>query len=175
MKNLLLFGLIVLILLSGCNNQIQEEPEEIEEPESTVTLPITYSEPLEPEISAKGEIKKINYIYTSSTYGGFIESVDFEITNMGKEPIVVSVDYTIVDLSEKDTYSMNIMQGLGGGIIPIANLESGETKLFAWQTPKQRIRTGHNYKIQLTINDVISKKELVVLEKTQILPCSKDC
>jgi len=174
MKKVILLGLIVILLVSGCADQVQEEPLEEQSPEPQ-PRPFVPREPIELEISAEGRITEINYIFASFTYGGFIESIDFEVTNTGEESIVISADYIISDLTEEDSDSMIILQGLGAGIIPIGNIAPQETKSFTWQVPKERIRTGHEYKVVLKINDTISKKELVVIDKTQELPCRGDC
>jgi len=168
--------LIAILLFSGCIEQLQEEPElEEESPVDPVVNPVTPRPPRESDISAEGKIIQINYIFTSATYGGFIESIDFEVTNSGEEPIVISVDYLIADFSEPDLDLMVLLDGLGGNIIPVIDILPGETKDFSWQVPKRRLSTGHTYKVRLTINDTISKKELVIINKTQELPCRENC
>ena len=170
-KRILVSLIFLLVLISGCAEDNQVVLDDLTD-SNTIGEKIFIHKnfPPKPVISVDAKIDEINYIFTSSTYGGFIETVVFTVTNTGEEAIDLSVDYTIVDLSQEDFDLAVILNGLNEEINLSKDLESGETQTFTLALPKERIRTGHEFIIHLKLYDEISEEELITIEKTGKFP-----
>ena len=169
-KRILVSLIFLLVLISGCAENNQVVLDDLTD-SNTIGEKIFIHKnfPPKPVISVDAKIDEINYIFTSSTYGGFIETLVFTVTNTGEEAIDLSVEYTIVDLAENFD-SVVILNGVNEEINLSKNLESGETQTFTLALPKKRIKTGHEFIIQLKLRDEISEEKLITIEKTETLP-----
>ena len=168
----MVFLLIAGVLLGGCTAPEQASPEPGPQVDEPVVVPVR---PLpsvtNATVSADAWVDGINYIYTSSVYGGFIESIEFTVRNTGEKPITVLVDYSITDLSMSgDSEPGIVLEGLGAEIIPVGTLFPGEEETYTWFVPKERIRTGHLYEVELTIKDRLTNTELAIIRKEERLP-----
>ncbi len=126
----------------------------------------------DPTVSGEAKLKDLEYSWIGSGYGGYLTSIPFELKNTGEGPISIGLQYKITDITIKNNPQIAIE---GKDSLYDASLSSWKT-VSPSETINENvslyasIKSAGTYKVEITIIDKNTGKEVATAEKEQKIP-----